>query len=74
MSFTESEKRYISIIESNLQHFNTGRRKKLLIQYYISGGNRALVLWGGAPVAAELTIQEAHYFVWGFIKGRAKNG
>ena len=70
MNFNENEKRYISIIESNLQFFNTGRRKKLLVQYYVSGGNKALILWGGVTIAADLTIQEAHCFIWGFTRGR----
>lgn len=70
MNFNENEKRYISIIESNLKHFNQGRRKRLDVHYYIAGGNRALVLFAGSAVAADLTIQEAHYFVFGFIQGR----
>ena len=70
MYFDEKEKRYIALIESNLKHFNTGRRKKLLISYYVSNGNKALILWGGATVAADLTIQEAHCFIWGFTRGR----
>lgn len=70
MYFDENEKRYISIIESNLKHFNTGRRKRLDVHYYVAGGNRALVLFGGSTVAADLTIQETYYFVFGFIQGR----
>lgn len=70
MNYTEAEKRYISIIESNLKHFNTGRRKRLDVHYYVSDGNRALILLAGSTVAANLTIQEAHCFVWGFIRGR----
>ena len=70
MNYNETEKRYISIIESNLKHFNTGRRKRLDVHFYIAGGNRALVLFGGSTVAADLTIQETYYFVFGFIQGR----
>lgn len=72
MNYTEAEKRYISIIESNLKHFNTGRRKRLDVHYYVSDGNKALVLWGGVTVAADLTITETHCFVWGFTSGRER--
>lgn len=70
MCFDEQEKRYMSTINGNLEFFNTGRRKKLTVKYYISNGNRACVKWGNATIASELTIQEAHAFVWGFTRGR----
>lgn len=72
MNFSDSEKRYISIIESNLQFFNTGRRKKLTIEYYIDSGNRARVLWGHVTVAEHLTIEQSHHFIWGFTSGRER--
>lgn len=72
MNYTEAEKRYISIIESNLKHFNTGRRKRLIVQYYVAGGNRAVIIWAGSTIAADLTIQEAHCFIWGFTSGRKR--
>ena len=72
MNFSETEKSYISIIESNLQFFNTGRRKKLTIDYYIDSGNRARVRWGRVTVAEHLTIEQAHYFLWGFTSGRER--
>lgn len=70
MYFDESEKRYLALIESNLKCFNTGRRKRLIVQYYVSAGNRAIVIWDGVTVAADLTIREAHAFIWGFTSGR----
>ena len=70
MNYTETEKRYIAIMENNAKHFNDGRRKKLMINYYVAGGNKVLVIYAGVTVAADLTIQEAHCFVWGFITGR----
>lgn len=72
MNFNETEKRLVSIIESNLKHFNAGRRKRLAIEYYISGGNRARVLWGNVCVAEYLTIENAHCFIWGFSSGRER--
>lgn len=72
MNFDKHEKRYISLIESNLQFFNTGRRKRLTVYYYVDDGNRARVLWGGVTVAEHLTIQEAHAFIWGFTSGRER--
>lgn len=72
MNYTETEKRYISIIESNLKHFNTGRRKRLTIEYYISDGNRARVLWGDVCIAEYLSIENAHCFIWGFTSGRER--
>lgn len=72
MNFNAEEKRIISIIEGNLQFFNTGRRKRLTIEYYIDSGNRARVLWGHVTVANNLTISEAHYFIWGFTSGRER--
>ena len=72
MHFDEKEKRDIELINSILQFFNTGRRKKLIVQYYVSDGNRALILWGGGTIAADLTINEARHFIWGFTSGRAR--
>ena len=72
MNFSETEKTYISLTDRNLQFFNTGRRKKLTVQYYVDGGNRATVKWGHVSVAVHLSIQEAHYFIWGFTSGRER--
>lgn len=70
MSFTTEEKRYMEIINSNLQYFNCNRRKKLSVSYYVADGNRVQVRWGNATIADGLTIHEAHIFVWGFTRGR----
>lgn len=72
MTFDKQEKHYMSLIESNLDFFNTARRKKLTVKYYVSNGNRVRVMWGHVTVAEELTIQEAHAFVWGFTSGRER--
>ena len=72
MCFDKQEKHCASLIESNLQFFNTSRRKKLTVKYYVADGNRVRVMWGNVTVAEDLTIQEAHAFVWGFT--RAKQG
>ena len=72
MNFDQLERKYISLIESNLNHFNTARRKRLSVQYYVDLGNRARVLWGHVTVADFLTIQECHAFVWGFSSGRER--
>lgn len=70
MSYTQEEKRYMSLIESNLQFFNCNRRKRLIVEYYVADGNRARVLWGHTTIADGLTIHEAHIFCWGFTRGR----
>lgn len=70
MSYTQQEKHYMSLIESNLQFFNCARRKKLTVKYYVADGNRAKILWGTVTIAEDLTIHEAHIFCWGFTRGR----
>ena len=72
MCFDKQEKHYMTLIESNLEFFNTARRKKLTVKYYVADGNRVRVMWGNVTVADCLTIHEAHMFVWGFT--RAKQG
>lgn len=72
MSFDKQEKHYMSLIENNLEFFNTARRKKLTVKYYVADGNRVRVMWGNVTVAEGLTIQEAYFFVWGFTSGRAR--
>lgn len=72
MTFTEKEKRLLSIIDSNLDFFNTGRRIKLTIKLYVSDGNRIDVLWNKSTVAASLTIDQAYCFIWGFTSRRAR--
>lgn len=72
MCFDKQEKHYMELIESNLEFFNTARRKKLIVKYYVADGNRVRVMWGNATIAEDLTIQEAHAFVWGFTSGRAR--
>jgi hypothetical protein len=75
MYFDENEKNYISLIEYRVKHFNQGRRNGLAIRperldvhYYVSGGNKARILWDGSTIAGDLTIHEMFYFVSGFIR------
>ena len=71
--FDEREKHYMKLIKNNLEFFNVGRRKKLTVKYYTdeeTNKNLARVLWTHVIVAENLTIQEAHAFVWGFTRGR----
>lgn len=70
MCFDNQEKHYMELIENILGFFNVARRKKLTVNYYVSNGNRARILWGHVTIAEELTIQEAHAFVRGFTRGR----
>ena len=72
MIFDKQEKHYMSLIENNLDFFNTARRKKLTVKYYVADGNRVRVMWGHVTVADALTIQEAYAFVWGFTSGRER--
>lgn len=72
MYFDEKEKRFIAIVESNLKHFNKGRRKQLTVSYHVSGGNKADVQFNGKTIAAGLTMEQLHYFIFGFISGRDK--
>lgn len=70
MNFSAEEKHYKELTESNLQFFNTGRKKLLTVHYYVDGGNKARIEWGHVTIADGLTVHEAHYFIWGFTRGR----
>lgn len=70
MNFNEQEKMYQRLIENNLQFFNCARRKTLQVKYYVDEGNKARIEWGHVTIADGLTVQEAHFFVWGFTRGR----
>lgn len=72
MSFDQQEKRFIEMTENILQFFNTGRRKKLMVGYYVADGNRAEILWGDVIITDGLTVHEAYIYVWGFTSGRCR--
>lgn len=73
MVYDKQEKHYITLIDDCLQFFNCGRRKKLLVKYYIvADQNKAKILWNNVTIVENLSIQEAHAFIWGFT--RAKEG
>lgn len=75
MYFDKTEKDYISMIEYRVNLFNKKRQNGLAIRperldvhYYVSGGNKALILWNGSTVAGDLNICETFYFISGFIR------
>ena len=68
LSVAEEEKRYLSVIESNLRFYNGSRRKKVIsIHPYISDGNRLDVKLDDCTIASCLSIRDAHNFIFGIV-------
>lgn len=75
MNYSENEKRLLSIIENNIQHYNVGRRKnKLSIIPYIAGGNRIDVTIDNTLLAGMLSVEETYYFIFGVCSYAHKTG
>ena len=70
MSYTETEKRYMSIIQSNISYFNTNHKDKLVVNYYVDNGNKADVEFNGKTVLCCIPIEGAFYAVAGIINSR----
>lgn len=60
MYLSEVEKTAKNIIESNIKHFNQGKRKnKLSVNYYISDGNKVDILKDNKMILCGVTFQVA---------------
>lgn len=61
------------IIEANLQHFNTGKRKNLLsVKHYIANGDQYKILKGDKIIADFMTLDECYYALLAIINYTAK--
>lgn len=62
------DKHLLSIIESNLDHFNTCKKKGILsIEHYIAGGDQWKLLKDGNPILMDITLDEIYYSVAAII-------
>lgn len=61
------------IIEANLQHFNTGKRKNLLsVKHYIANGDQYKILKGDKIIADFMTLDQCYYALLAIINYTAK--
>lgn len=76
MLYTEREKQLLSIIESNISHYNGNRRKnRLSMVLYVADGNRVDVMVDGKNLfAGMLSIEEAHFFIFGITAYADRTG
>ena len=70
MSYTETEKRYMSIIQSNIGYFNDHHKDKLSVNYYVDNENKADVIFNGKTVLCFIPIEGAFYAIAGIINSR----
>lgn len=68
MNFTEQEKIFIAVTESNLEYFNSKHKEKLAVKYYVDNGNVVRITKNGNTVMDLLTVEAAYYAVAAIVR------
>ena len=64
----EYNKRLLDIIESNLNYFNTNKRKGILtVEHTIDDGDKWKVLKDGRVLVCNMSLKELYYAVAGIV-------
>ena len=67
------DKHLLSAIESNLNYFNTCKKKGILsIEHYVAGGDQWKLLKDGFPILMDITLEEIYYAIAAIINYNRK--
>ena len=69
LSLRNYDKRYLDIIESNLNYFNKGKQKGILtVEHYISEGDQWQILLDGHLLLCDMTLNAVLYTTLGIMR------